>query len=63
MMATQEGINQAILTALQRSMPVIVSETTKAVKRSIQDDVEGVVEKKVKQEETPNFRRKYNADQ
>lgn len=63
MATTPEQINQAIITALQNQLGTIVTETTKAVKRSLQEDVQTTVEKKVKQDEIPKFRRKYNEDQ
>ena len=43
---TPDQINQAIITALQNQLGTIVTETTKAVKRSLQEDVQTTVEKK-----------------
>ena len=60
-MASTE-IQDAIKNAIAASLGDIVAQTTEAVKRSLQDKVEDVVEKKVKQEELPTFKRKFNED-
>ena len=62
MATTPEQINEAIISALKNQRDTIINETIKAVKRSLQEDVESTVEKRVKQEEIPKFKRKYNED-
>ena len=59
MATTPEQINEATISSLKNQLVTIVNETTKAVKRSLQEDVESTVEKQVKQEEIPKFKRKY----
>ena len=59
MATTPEQINEATISSLKNQLVTIVNETTKAVKRSLQEDVESTVEKQVKQEEIPKFKSKY----
>ena len=58
-----EQINKAIKDALAQSLETIVEETTKAVKRSMEDEVSDKITKKVKQEQVPTLKKKFNEDQ
>lgn len=59
MATTPEQMNQAIITALQSQLSTIVTETTKAIKRSLQGlpcSIQSTIEKNVKRDEIPNLR-------
>ena len=55
-----EEIQAAVQNAIANSMAEIVNQTASAVKRSMTEDLNNVVEKKVKLEETPHLKRKFN---
>lgn len=53
----------AVKNAISESMDDIVNHTTNAMKRAMSDDIDKVVEKRVKYEEKPTFKKKLNEDQ
>ena len=63
MSTSQEDIKQAIKAALAELMGDIVKNTVQGTKRIIEHEIEETVLKKIKQEETPVFKRKYNESQ
>ena len=63
MTTTQLDLKDAIKAAIAESMGDIIKSSASATKRLLEKDIEQTVEKKVKLEETPTFKRKYNESQ
>ena len=60
MTTTQLDLKDAIKAAIAESMGDIIKSSASATKRLLEKDIEQTVKKKVKLEETPTFKRKYN---
>ena len=63
MTTTQLDLKDAIKAAIAESMGDIIKSSASATKRLLEKDIKQTVEKKVKLEETPTFKRKYNESQ
>ena len=63
MTTTQLDLKDAIKAAIAESMGDNIKSSASATKRLLEKDIKQTVEKKVKLEETPTFKRKYNESQ
>jgi len=56
-------VAEQVKDAISEAMGDIVNTTTEEIKRSLDEKVDEVVQKRIKLEEVPTFKRKYNEDQ